>query len=194
MLRARLARARSSGAGRFVAAVLMTTGALLVADVVATLTWQEPVSAVMAARAQGELERQLRLDSQQFARTRDSARRPRPAPGDSARAFAGGLERGRAFARIVLPTLDRSYVVVEGTDSATLRKGPGHYPGSGVPGSGRTVALAGHRTTYGAPFAAIDELERGQPIVLAMPYGRFTYEVEDTRISTARTPRSAAPR
>ncbi len=81
-----------------------------------------------------------------------------------------------------MPTLGQSYVVAEGTDTATLRTGPGHYAGSGLPGLRKTVALAGHRTTYMAPFADVDELESGDPIVLTMPYGRFTYRVEGSRI------------
>jgi sortase A len=54
--------------------------------------------------------------------------------------------------------------------------------GTGLPGLDRTVAVAGHRTTYLAPFADIDQLRRGEPIVLTMPYGRFTYRVQATRI------------
>jgi sortase A len=92
------------------------------------------------------------------------------------------LRRGRAFGRITLPTLGRSYIVAKGTDAATLRSGPGHYAVTGLPGMRRTVAIAGHRTMYLAPFADVDELRRGQPIVLAMPDGRFTYRVGETRI------------
>jgi sortase A len=106
----------------------------------------------------------------------------RPALARAARAFGARLRRGDAFGRIAMPTLGRSYVVAEGTDDATLRTGPGHYEGSGLPGLRRTVALAGHRTTYLAPFADVDELKPGDPIVLKMPYGRFTYRLEQTRI------------
>ena len=68
------------------------------------------------------------------------------------------------------------------TAAETLRKGPAHYPDTALPGQGGTVAVAGHRTTYLAPFRSIDELRRGQPIVVTMPYGRFTYRVERARI------------
>ena len=60
--------------------------------------------------------------------------------------------------------------------------GPGHYPETPLPGARGTVAIAGHRTTYGAPFRRVDRLERGDPIELRMPYGRFTYRVERTRV------------
>jgi len=72
--------------------------------------------------------------------------------------------------------------VVEGTDVETLRKGPGHYPDTPLPGRRGTVAVAAHRTPHGAPFRTVDSLRRGQLVVMAMPYGRFTYRVEGTRI------------
>ena len=96
-------------------------------------------------------------------------REKRPLPGD-------------AIGEIILPSLDKHYFVVEGTDTDNLRKGPGHYPDTPLPGERGTVAIAGHRTTYGAPFRHIDELERGQRIILSMPYGRFVYRVEKTQI------------
>jgi sortase A len=73
-------------------------------------------------------------------------------------------------------------VVVHGTEGATLRSGPGHYPDTPLPGARGTVAIAGHRSTYGAPFRDVDELAPGDRIELRMPYGRFTYRVERTRI------------
>jgi sortase A len=178
------ARSRARALLRFVAAVLATTGALLLADVAVTLVWHEPISALVAARGQNELESQLATASRRFAHAADSppAGRPRSDPAPAARAFAASLRKGRAFGRIEMPTLERSFVVAEGTDTATLRTGPGHYPSTGMPGQRRTVAVAGHRTTYGAPFADLDELRRGQPIMLTMPYGRFTYRVDQRRI------------
>jgi sortase A len=73
-------------------------------------------------------------------------------------------------------------VFVEGTDAGDLRRGPGHYPATPLPGQRGTVAIAGHRTTYGAPFRKIDKLRPRDAIVITMPYGRFTYRVERTRI------------
>jgi sortase A len=181
----RTTRKRLTAVLRFVGAVLAMSGALLLADVGVTLVWQEPISAFLATRSQDSLERQLSEESRRFASSADgspdvgSSARSRLAR--AARAFAARLRRGRAFGEIAMPTLGQSYVVAEGTDAATLRKGPGHYPGTGLPGLRRTVAVAGHRTTYLAPFGDIDELRRGQPIVLTMPYGRFTYSVEETR-------------
>ena len=98
------------------------------------------------------------------------------------RADNSGAKAGAPIGRIHLPSIGRKYVVVQGTGVDTLRKGPGHYPSTSFPGEHGTVAIAGHRTTYGAPFHDINQLKRGQPIVLIMPYGRFTYSVERTRI------------
>jgi sortase A len=159
------------------------SGVLLLADVAVTLLWQEPVSAFLAARDQNTLERDLNAETRRFSRTVGATRpSPRRAVAHAAQSFKARLRVGEAFGRVAMPSLNQSYVVAEGTDAATLRTGPGHYAGSGLPGLRKTVALAGHRTTYMAPFADIDELERGDPIVLNMPYGRFTYRVEGTRI------------
>jgi sortase A len=157
---------------RFLASVLMVSGALLVLDATITLLWQEPISGALASRGQSALERQL-------------ARPGPPLPSDLA-AAAEQLERrvgrGDALGRISMPTLRRSYVMVQGVGTSALRKGPGHYPDTPLPGQRGTVAVAGHRTTYLAPFRAVDRLKRGQPVVIEMPYGRFTYRVEKTRI------------
>ncbi|MGH6886946.1 MAG: class E sortase, partial [Geminicoccales bacterium] len=90
--------------------------------------------------------------------------------------------RGHAVGRIRIPAIDVDKVVVEGTDTASLRKGPGHYPGTVLPGRPGTTAIAGHRTTYGAPGRRIDEIERGDEIVVEMPYARFSYRFERSRI------------
>ena len=73
-------------------------------------------------------------------------------------------------------------MVVAGTDTSSLRRGPGHYPATPLPGAHGTVAIAGHRTTYGAPFRSLDKLDRGDRVEVSMPYGRFVYGVERARI------------
>jgi sortase A len=183
------ARSGARAVLRFIAAVLVTTGALLLADVAVTLLWQEPVSALVAARSQHELEDQLATASRRFERAPQPAsagrRGARLGLAPAARDYAAELRTGHAFGRIEMPTLEDSFVVVQGTDTATLRKGPGHYPRAPLPGQRGTVAVAGHRTTHGAPFADLDRLRRGEPVVITMPYGRFTYRVEQSRIVEA---------
>jgi sortase A len=85
---------------------------------------------------------------------------------------------GDAVAIIRIPEIDVDYVVVEGTDTESLKKGPGHYTGTAYPwqDTGR-VGIAGHRTTYLAPFWSLNELRPGDRIVLATEYGIFDYRV-----------------
>lgn len=147
---------------RFVASVMMVSGALLITDAAVTLLWQEPVSAVVAHREQAQLKKALINPLPRVIHRK-------PLPGD-------------AIGRIEIPAIGVKDYVVEGTDVENLRKGPGHYPETPLPGEHGTAAIAGHRTTYGAPFRRIDELHRGQEIAVDMPYGRYVYRVERTKI------------
>jgi sortase A len=180
-------RRRGIGRGlpRFIAAVLITSGALLIADALLTVVWQEPISAFIAQRHQHGLDRQLtklKSETQQDKRALAAVRSGRRRLAALAQRAARRATSGSAIGRIELPTLHHSYAMVQGTDTASLRKGPGHYPGTPFPGQHGTVGVAGHRTTYLAPFRQIDELRPGNPLVLSMPYGRFTYAVEATKV------------
>ena len=87
------------------------------------------------------------------------------------------LKDGDALTRIVIPSLGVKTVVVEGTSASALRAGAGHYPQTPLPCESGNVAIAGHRTTYGKPFANLDRLKLGDPIILETPVGTCTYEV-----------------
>ena len=100
----------------------------------------------------------------------------------AARALDRKTDDGDAVGKILIDRIGLSSVIVEGTNAGDLRSGPGHYPGTPLPGQRGTVAIAGHRTTYGAPFRNIDNVKARDEIVIVMPYGRFTYRVERTRI------------
>jgi sortase A len=78
---------------------------------------------------------------------------------------------------ITIPRIGVEHVVVEGVSKADLKKGPGHYPGTPLPGQAGNSGIAGHRTTYGAPFNRIDELVPGDEITVATPQGQFVYNV-----------------
>jgi sortase A len=170
----------------FIASVLICSGILMLADAALTVTWQEPVSAFIAARQQNSLGHMLDNQAPAFlapekaavANIGDVRKRVRRL----AAVWRGHVHTGDALGRINLPSLHRKYVVVQGTNTTSLRKGPGHYPKTPIPGQGGTVGIAGHRTTYGAPFRTIDKLRSGQLIILDMPYGVFTYSVEKTQI------------
>ena len=90
--------------------------------------------------------------------------------------------RARPTARIVIPAIGVDKIVVEGVSLADLKKGPGHYPETPLPGQEGNAAIAGHRTTYGAPFHRLDELEPGDEITVTTVQGEFTYEVTETHI------------
>ncbi len=89
---------------------------------------------------------------------------------------------GDAVALIEIPKIGVSKAVVEGVGVEDLKKGPGHYPGTPLPGQAGNAAIAGHRTTYGGPFGDLDELNRGDPINVTTTAGKFRYEVDHTDI------------
>ncbi len=101
----------------------------------------------------------------------------------AARRFARQARAGEPIGRIEIPRIGVSKIIVNGTDwAADLSRGPGRYPQSSWPGMRKVTAIAGHRTTFGAPFRHIDELRRGNIIRLKMPYGTFTYRVFANRV------------
>ena len=89
---------------------------------------------------------------------------------------------GPAFALIQIPTIGVERVVVEGVGRGDLRKGPGHVPGTVMPGQRGTFAVSGHRTTYGAPFYRLDELRKGDRILIVTQGWTFVYTVSRTQI------------
>lgn len=91
----------------------------------------------------------------------------------------GRIELGKAVAMLRIPRLgsDYAYAVVEGVDAEHLKRGPGHYPGSALPGKIGNFVVSGHRTTYAAPFNRIDELERDDRVIVDAPEARYTYRV-----------------
>lgn len=166
---------------------LIVAGVLMLSDAGLTVAWQEPVSAVYAWIVQDrlgddlrklELRRPSALDRDALSALSSERRRM----AFLARSLRRQAAAGEAVGRILIPRLEADDVVVNGTEPGALRKGPGIYEDTPFPGLPGTTAVAGHRTTYLAPFRNIDDLRRGDEIVMQMPYGRFTYEVEQTRI------------
>ena len=93
-----------------------------------------------------------------------------PSPGD-----------GKVVAEIQIPAIGVDQYVVEGTTESDLSKGPGHYIGTAMPGQAGNVAIAGHRTTYGAPFNGLGRLVPGDRIILTTTFGQsLTYVVSGT--------------
>ena len=90
---------------------------------------------------------------------------------------------GSPIGKLSIERIGLSTILVEGTDYwSSLSKGPGHYGATEWPGEGKTVGIAGHRTTFSAPFRHIDDLQKGDQITLKLPYGTFVYVVTHHRI------------
>jgi sortase A len=175
---------------RGVSTLLILAGALVLADAATTLLWQEPLTALQTRIRQHRLSGDLaRLEA--TGPTRLEARALASLDGDRQRiAFlARSLQRrtapGDAVGRLKIGRLGADFVLVKGSDPGDLRKGPGTYDGTPLPGVPGTAAIAGHRTTYLAPFRHLDDLRRNDRITVQMPYATFTYRVERTRIVDA---------
>ena len=169
--------------------MLIAAGVLMLADAGLTLAWQEPVTALLAKLKQNELRKDLRkLEAagptplERKALTHLKTDRQRVA--FLARSLRRRLKRGEAAGRIKISKIHVNFVLVNGTDTASLQKGPGFYDHTPFPGARGTAAIAGHRTTYLAPFRRIDQLSGGDDIEIVMPYATFHYRVERRRIVT----------
>jgi sortase A len=168
---------------------LIVVGALLLGDVVVTLAWQEPVTGLIALVKRHDINhRYLSYGSMPLsAAERVSLQRLTNAEeriAFLAREDQQRVPNGAAIGRLTIPKIGVSYEVVEGTSTGDLELGPGHYSSTSFPGLGETVAIAGHRTTYLAPFRNINQLHAGDRIELQMPYGTFHYVVQGQRVVT----------
>jgi sortase A len=173
--------------------VLIVGGLLVLAYAAAVLFWRDPVTDLYNRYQQNRLESALEHEFEAW-----DAGPPPAVVGDGredlppavrsnlsrlvterdARRFLRSLEQGQAFGRIHIPRIGVEAVVVHGTRwGADLSRGPGHYERTTVPGLGKTVGIAGHRTTFGAPFRKIDTIDVGDEITLEMPYATFRYRV-----------------
>jgi sortase A len=172
---------------RAVSSLLIACGLLLLTDAGLTLLWQEPITALIGLIERQEIDK--RLLSYRTAPLTGADRRVLGAlrSGRERIAYLAARERrmlaaGDAVGVLRIPRAGGSFTVVQGTGASSLEKGPGHYAATALPGMGETVAIAGHRTTYLAPFRHLDALHRGDVLTLQMPYGRFVYKVQYQRI------------
>ncbi len=169
---------------RDVSSVLVISGLLLLVDAGLTLVWQEPLTAVIGLIKRGEIDKRYlstplsSLDQHALVNLSSMAQRI----SYLARREEHQVPSGYAIGKIVISKIGASFDVIQGTETASLEKGPGHYPSTAFPGLSQTVAIAGHRTTYLAPFRHIDQLGAGDQIVLKMPYAEFTYVVQYRKI------------
>jgi sortase A len=145
---------------------------------------------IYTAREQNQLE-------QQFDQALRAEGQPTPSPTTTTRPSTPGSTpstttttapapppppEGDALARIRIPKIGVDSIVVNGVTRDDLRKGPGHYPDTPLPGQEGNSAIAGHRTTYGAPFGDLDQLAPGDIIVVRTLQGTFRYKVSEQLI------------
>lgn len=185
------------------------TGTLMIVAGVGTLVWallvwrwEDPFTAAYTHFKQRELASAYAKRFEAFqppARTTASLAAERRAVVREARRYRLSSHRGEALGRMRIPRLGLNIILVDGTDHESLKRGPGRYAGSTqdltglvgkpppdfMPGEGQLVYVAGHRTTYLAPFSHIDRLRTGDPVTVELPYATFEYRISVTRIVPA---------
>jgi sortase A len=175
--------------------ILRICGTLLIAAGVLTLgwavlvwQWQDPFTAAYTTYQQHKLKHRYHRIFERY----QPIQIRRGGPGgvslaaekrtiaSEARAYRSQLHEGDPLGRLRVPRLELSIVAVNGTDDGSLTKGPGRYSGplpAYVPGEGELIYIAGHRTTFLAPFAHIERLRAGDPVTFELPYATFHYVV-----------------
>jgi sortase A len=176
---------------RITGTLMLVGGVAVLVWVLVVWRWQDPFTALYTTWKQHQL-------SQSYDRRAKAYRLPEPSPKTAAarvvsagqirgeaRRYRLASKRGQAVGRLHVPRLGLNMVVVDGTDHDSLMKGPGLDRRSYMPGEGQLVYIAGHRTTYLAPFAHIERMKAGDSVTIEVPYGTFHYRVFTHRIVQA---------
>ena len=174
-----------------VAGVLMLLWSLLVWQ------WQDPFTALYTKWKQRQLATQYvkRTESFKPAISKSTVAAERASIAREAKRYRLSSTRGEVIGRLRVPRMGVNMLLVNGTDHDTLKKGPGRDSRTFMPGENRLVYIAGHRTTYLAPFSHIDRLRRGDRVMIDVPYATFIYAVtrhrivKSTDLSVLRSPR-----
>lgn len=180
--------------------LLLVIGIGVLAWTATVYLWKDPFTTAYTAYEQRRLESNLDRQFENWVPSpalvvQPGKPKPKPKPETNpepepkrddlsrdARRFRLSSDDGDAIARLRVPRLGLSIVVINGTDASDLRRGPGRHTETFMPGEGELVYVAGHRTTYGAPFSDIDRIETGDTISLDLPYGSVEYRVTGHRI------------
>jgi sortase A len=177
------------GTVRVLGTLMIAAGVLMLAWALVVWRWQDPFTALYTHWQQDKLahsydriladyDSAAKLDAGDLAAERRAIRR-------EAIAYQHSVDRGQAIGRIVIGRIGLKMIVVNGTDHESLKKGPGRDSRSFMPGEDRLVYIAGHRTTYLAPFAHINDIRVGDVIRLEMPYGTFVYRSTGHKVVVA---------
>jgi sortase A len=185
---------KSKGGRRRLGKILIALGIVLIAYSGAIVFWGDPATALYANWKQHQLDGQLDDAFASYASTVDLTpplrvdERPltdqevaeyqRQRVAAAANKLNDNLKLGKALGRITIPRIDVNAIFVQGTRwGPDLSQGPGHYRQTSLPGVGRTMAIAAHRTTFGAWFRHVDDLKAGDTVALKLPYATFHYRV-----------------
>lgn len=187
-------RSRRARATRIAGNTLLVIGAIALVWAFVIWRWGDPVTGLYTRWQQRELAQELAVVEQRFTvPAAPTSSTPSPATllaqriraQKAAERLSATAKEGDPVGRIRVRRLALNMVVVDGTDSGSLKRGPGIDRRTALPGERQLVYIAGHRTTYGAPFAHIDRLRKGDEIELAMPYGKYVYRVTSWAIVPA---------
>jgi sortase A len=159
--------------------------------------WQDPFTGLYTRWKQHQLASQYDKRTQSFQPTISGVTQAaeRASIAREAKRYRRDSTRGEVIGRLRVPRMGLNMLLVNGTDHETLKKGPGRDERTFMPGENRLVYIAGHRTTYLAPFSHIDRLRTGDRVTIEVPYGTFIYAitghriVKSTDLSVLRSPR-----
>jgi len=173
--------------GHRIGTFLLVVGIGILAWAATVYFWKDPFTTAYTAYEQRRLASNLDEQFDNWHPTREPvAESGDPVKRDDvsreAKRYRLASEDGDAIARIRIPELDLNLIVVNGTSVSDLRRGPGRHLETYMPGEHELVYIAGHRTTYGAPFGDINELKPGDTITLELPYATIVYRVTRHRI------------
>jgi sortase A len=182
---------------RLLGTLLAVAGALTLLWALLVWQWQDPFTALYTKWEQRQLASQYDKRAQSFepAISGATVAAERESIAREAKRYRTSSRRGEVIGRLRVPRMGLNMLLVDGTDHDTLKKGPGRDKRTFMPGEDRLVYIAGHRTTYLAPFSHIDKLRRGDRITIEVPYGTFFYAVirhrivKSTDLSVLRSPR-----
>ncbi|MBA3735818.1 MAG: class E sortase [Actinobacteria bacterium] len=172
---------------RILGTLLVVAGALTLVWTLVVWQWQDPFTALYTKWKQHQLASQYDKRAGSFAGSisTSSLTAERESIAREAKRYRKSSNPGQAIGRIRIPRMGVNMVLVNGTDHDTLKKGPGRDGRTFMPGENRLVYIAGHRTTYLAPFSHIDRLRSGDRFTIEVPYGTFIYAVTRHRIVNA---------
>ena len=172
---------------RLFGTLLTIAGVLTLLWALVVWQWQDPFTALYTAWKQHQLASQYdkRTSSFKPAISGDTQAAEKASIAREAKSYRLNSARGEVIGRLRVPRMGVNMLLVNGTDHETLKKGPGRDLRTFMPGENRLVYIAGHRTTYLAPFSHIDRLRSGDRVTIEVPYATFIYSVTGHRIVKA---------